>query len=476
MGTRSTIATIGVSWTIAAACGQSSSNGAGSGSPGSQGPGSSGSSAAAVETFDAGKASGSAPTGSLIVDPTNPHQGMDGFGAADTWAPGGALSAAQGQLFFDPQNGIGLSILRVGIDVNGTILGGDAAYSDVKLAASYGAMVWGAPWSPPAGDKTNDSEIDGGTLLESDYMSWASVLAGFAATVKQQTGVQLYAISAQNEPDFWASYATCLYTPAQMTEFVKVLAPLLAGLDPPVQLIAPEPDTWAHLWGTVGNGSGYGTAILADPAASSAVNIIATHDYGHRNDTNPSRPAPPSGMSQRIWQTEMSDETAADLDITHGIQVATWVYAAIVSGGASAWHYWWLVNQNTDGEGLLEQTGTAGDINSPPKRLYTLGNFSKFVRPGYVRADVSGTLPSDTLVAAFQSPSDGTTVIVAINSAASSTTLPIFVGGTAWPAQVVPWVTSDSDNLASQPAIALSNATFTATLAPESVTTFVGKP
>jgi glucuronoarabinoxylan endo-1,4-beta-xylanase len=466
----STIAAICLSSTMAA-CGQSSSDGAGSGTGASQGPGSS-----SIETFDAGKAAGSAPAGSLIVDPTNPQQAMDGFGAADTWAPGGALSAAQGQLFFDPENGIGLSILRVGIDVDGTILGGGAAYSDIKLAASYGAIVWGAPWSPPAADKSNDSEIDGGTLLASDYMSWASVLAGFAATVKQQTGVQLYAISAQNEPDFWASYATCLYTPAQMTAFVKVLGPLLAALDPPVQLIAPEPDTWRHLWGSVTNGSGYGSAILADPVASSAVNIIATHDYGLSNPLSPTRPAPPNGMAQRLWETEMSDETAADLDITHGIEVATWVYAAVTTGGASAWHYWWLVNQNTDGEGLLEQTGMAGDINSPPKRLYTLGNFSKFVRPGYVRVDVSGAVPSGTLVAAFQSPSDGTTVIVAINSATSSTTLPVFVAGTAWPAQVVPWVTSGTDNLASQPSIALSNATFTATLAPESVTTFVGKP
>jgi glucuronoarabinoxylan endo-1,4-beta-xylanase len=408
---------------------------------------------------------GTAGPNAVEVDVCTTEQPIDGFGAADTWA--GPLTATQVTLFFDPVNGIGLSLLRIGIDVNGTPLG-SGAYPDAIAAAKFGVKVWGAPWTPPAADKSNGSEDNGGTLNASAYDSWATVLAGFPATFKQNTnGLDLYGISAQNEPDFTASYASCIYSSAQMVAFVKVLGPKLAALNPPVNLLAAEPDAWNNLW----SGDSYGTAILADTAASSAVTIFAAHDYGNDTDSVTTRPAPPAGVKQHIWETEVSDETAADVDIGHGIEVATWVYAALTTGGASAWHYWWLINANTDGEGLLLQ---GGSTTNPPKRLYTVGNYSKFIRPGFVRVGTAGATPAGgALVSAFENPADGTVVVVAINPGTAAATLPIFVSGGKTLTQVTPYVTSATENLAAQAAIAVTNANFTATLAAQTVTTFV---
>jgi len=406
----------------------------------------------------------------VAVYPNTKHQTMDGFGAADTWTQN-ALTPAQVTAFFDPVNGIGLSLLRIGIDVNGTPLG-TGVYSDAIGAHAFGVKVWGAPWSPPPADKSNDTLDNGGTLNTDDYQSWATILAGFANTFQQTTGFPLYALSAQNEPD-WpaASYASCVYSGLQMVSFVKVLAPMLAGLSPPVKLMVGESANWSHIWG--GMPFGYGSAVLADPVASKAVSILATHDYGLPNPNIPTRPAPPSGVRQPIWQTEMADLGPADLDIASGINVAIWVYAAITTGGVSAWHYWWLVNINGDGEGLLQSDG---DLTNPPKRLYTLGNFSKFVRPGYVRIESTGTLPSTVLVVAFQNPADSTLALVAINSDTSAVPLSVAVSGSPAPSKVTPWVTSANDNLAAQTAISVSRGTFATTLAAQSVTTFVGTP
>jgi glucuronoarabinoxylan endo-1,4-beta-xylanase len=394
---------------------------------------------------------------------------MDGFGAADTWA--GALTAVQNTLFWDPVNGIGLSLLRIGIDVNGTPLG-SGAYSDAMAANKFGVKVWGAPWSPPAGDKSNNNVNNGGTLNTASYNSWAGILAGFATTFKNKTGFALYGISAQNEPDFTASYSSCIYSAAQMVAFAKVLGPMLHALNPPVKLIAAEPDIWDHMWT---NGDKYGTAILADAAASAAVDIIATHDYGHKatGDLTSTRPAPPAGTKQHIWETEMSDETAPDADITQGIQTATWIYAGVNTGGASAWHYWWLINANTDGEGLLLQ---GGSTTNTPKRLWTMGNYSKFVRPGYVRVDVSGKVPAGVLITAFQNPTDHTVVVVAINNNNAATSTTLFVEGAGWPTKFTPWLTSASANLTAQTVATVTNAAFTTSLAAKSVTTFVGTP
>jgi glucuronoarabinoxylan endo-1,4-beta-xylanase len=262
---------------------------------------------------------------------------------------------------------------------------------------------------------------------------------------------------------------SCVYSPAQMASFVKVLGPLLANLDPPVLLLAPEPDVWDGFW----EDSGYGAAILGDPVAAAATGILATHDYSHKSDSVTTRPTPPVALQQPLWETEVSDETAPDVDIGHGIQVATWVYAAVTTGGASAWHYWQLVNGGTDGEGLLERSG---DLVNPPKRLYTVGNFSKFVRPGYVRIETSGSLPPAALVVSFQNPADGTLAVVAINAGTTDVPLAASVQGTSWPSQVTPWVTSAVDNLAAKAAIPLSSGSFEATLGAQSVTTFVGTP
>jgi glucuronoarabinoxylan endo-1,4-beta-xylanase len=404
---------------------------------------------------------------------------MDGFGAADVFS-GTPLSAAQVTLFFDPTNGIGLSLLRIGIqDDNDTgtvgLLGG-AAYADAKAVNAFGVKVWAAPWSPPAKFKVS-GQTDGVTpttnnvLMTADYGPWATEMAAFPATFTKNTGMNLYAMSAQNEPDFNATtYASCLYSASQIVTFLNDLGPKLAALSPPVKLLAAEPDSWSNLWG----GDAYGPAIVAN--ASSAVNIIATHDYGHdaTGDLTSTRPGPPAGVTQPIWETEMSDETAPDLTITQGIQTAVWVYAAITTGHASAWHYWWLINSNTDGEGLLQQGGStaAADI---PKRLYTLGNYSKFIRPGYVNVSVAGTIPANVFISAYKDPSSGKVVVVAINNntGASNTSVPVFLSGGQAVTQMTPYATSSSETLTAKTAVTVTNSSFTASLEPQSVTTFV---
>jgi glucuronoarabinoxylan endo-1,4-beta-xylanase len=407
----------------------------------------------------------------VVVNPSTTYQTMVGFGAADVYSPGGALSTSLGTLFFDPTNGIGLSILRVGIDTNGAILG-SGGYSDIRLAASHGAIVWATPWSPPASDKDNNDAIDGGHLLTADYASWASTLAGFVATVRSQTGVQLYGISAQNEPENAVPYLSCVYTGAQMVAFVKVLGPMLHALNPPVKLLAPEPAAWSDLWT---DGQQYGAAILADPVATTDVDILATHDYYATDPSKAFHPvAPPSGVAMPIWETEVSgvaltSQAGPSSDISNGVAVAQWIYSALVTGGASAWHYWWLVSQNDDNEGLLLADG------GQTKRLRTVGNFSKFVRPGYRRVDVRGVVPPGVQVVAFANPGDGTVVVVAINTNSTATPLPLAIAGTPAPTQLTPWVTAANDDLAQHTAISLSAGSASISLAAESVTTLVGK-
>jgi glucuronoarabinoxylan endo-1,4-beta-xylanase len=406
---------------------------------------------------DAGKTPGTAPSGAATVDPSKEYQTMDGFGIADVWQGKSTSSAEQRTLLWDPVNGIGMTLLRIGIDENGKIMG-DAAFVDAPEVVKYGGKVWAAPWSPTASFKDNNNINNGGHLNTSSYDAWATVLAAFPAYFKQNAGVDLWGMSPQNEPDFVASYRSCIFSASQMNAFIKVLGPKLQALTPPVKIVAAEPDVWSHTWN---DGDKYGVAIEGDSTVSSLVEIIATHDYGS-NNSGTTRPAPPAGVKHKIWQTEITYTAGAG--IGPGLDIARGIYSGITSGGASGWHYWWT-----------QQFFDGGSTSNPPKRVYAMGNFSKFVRPGYVRVGVTGQ-PSSVQVVAFNYPADHTTVIVALNSGSNSVTLPVFVAGTNWPASVIPYLTDSSKNLAAQTAIAVTAANFTATLGAQSVTTFVGKP
>jgi glucuronoarabinoxylan endo-1,4-beta-xylanase len=256
-----------------------------------------------------------------------------------------------------------------------------------------------------------------------------------------------------------------------MVAFVKVLGPKLKALNPPVKLVSGESTTFEDLWGTEPNKGGYnyGVAILADSAASAAVDILGTHQYETQDAV-----APPAGVSKPIWQTEMSGvqgfpEEGPSSDMPNGLAVAKWIHEAIAIGMVSSWQWWWWLTLNPDNEGLLLKDG------SETRRLYVLGNFSKFIRPGYQRVVLSGTLPTNVLVTGYKNPTDGTLVIVAINSNTAAAPVSFFISGNT-PCSMTPWVTAAKDNLTSKDKVSISDGRLSVSLAAQSVTTFVGKP
>ncbi|HXU61858.1 MAG TPA: hypothetical protein VN962_09175 [Polyangia bacterium] len=436
--------------------------GAGGGGPaGAPGTGGSVSSTGGAGGMYVGtKTPGTAQSGDITVTPSKTYQVVDGFGEADVWQ--NSSSTTMQTLLWDPTNGIGLNLLRVGIDgTSGSPnIMGSAGYADGQACVKFNGAdckVWAAPWSPPASMKDNNNVNNGGHLNSGSYAAWAKVLAGFPAFYKSKGGVDLYAISAQNEPDFTASYQSCLFNASQMVAWIKVLGPALAALSPPVKVLAAEPDNWGNIWG----GDGYGPAIIADATANMYVGPLATHDYGNTSAGTYARPAPPSNNTHHVWETECTPNG------TGALTIATMIYASFSTGGVNGWHYWWT-------ESLVP------NASSPPAQVWALGNFSKFVRPGQYRVDVSGAPKASgttPLVVAFTNPSTGAVEIVVVNGG-GATQVSFFVAGSAWPASVTPYVTTDdnSSKLAKGSDITVTGGRFSAMLASKSVTTFVGKP
>jgi O-glycosyl hydrolase len=516
--------------------GGSGTNGGSSGGNGSSGSnGTSGGSGSAGSTGTSGGSgsSSSGGGGTPAVHLDQKDQTIEGFGINDMY-----LSTALPASLFDATNGIGLSILRLGMDTAGmgNLESATSMMADIATVKAANGKIIGSVWTPPANCKTNNNANGGGQLCSANtvasggasqctttansncYTSWATTITNFAS----KNG--LFAMGLANEPEFAScgpnepcngDYPTAVFTAKEMVAFVKVAGPMLQAKG--IKVIAPETSEWNHLWSndsacgsipsglkssdplgcgcfvsnsstpsstcaaaamvacssacTSGNGYDYGHALHADSAAWADFDIIGTHEY----DDQTAFPWPSDfAKDKEVWMTEMAGvkwwpEQGPSSDINDGVVVAGWIHSALVTGEVSAWIWWWPQAQSStnDNEGLLLQDGT------DTKRHYTLGNFSKFIRPGYVRLNVTGSAPANVLLSAYSGSNN--VVVVAINSGTSTASVPITISGGTAPASCTPWLTSATANLVSQTAVAVSGGSFTASLAGPSVTTFVCK-
>ena len=481
------------------------------GSGGSAGHGTGGSSATGGTTGTGGSATGGvggSSSSSVTVQLAQTEQTIEGFGINDNWNP---LTDAQAKAMFDSSAGIGMTILRTGMSSSGSFYNSGEA-GNITTAKNHGATkIIGSVWTAPANCKSNNSLTGGGHLNTSCYDSFSTTIATFA----KNNG--LYAMSLANEPEFAScgsadpcngDYDTMLYTANEMVAFAKMAGPKLQAMG--VKVIAPETSEWNHLWTNIsagpdvgghessdplkcgcfpdkntnscattcstGGGYDYGHYLAKDTAAWAAIDIIGTHEYDSQvatawpSDVNGGKP------NKEVWQTEMAGvkwwaEQGPSSDINNGVVVAGWIHSALVTGNASAWLWWWYAPMSSgtnDNEGIVLQSGT------DTKRHWTIGNYSKFVRPGYTRVDITGTAPSGVLLSAFKG-SDGTVVVVAINNSTGSITVPISIAGGTAPASCTPNVTSSSANLTAGTAVAVSGGSFSAVLASATVTSFVCK-
>lgn len=140
----------------------------------------------------------------------------------------------------------------------------------------------------------------------------------------------------------------------------------------------------------------------------------------------------------RFWQTElciMSNDkeigagNKKDLGIKTALYVARIIHHDLVYANASAWQWWRSVATDDYKDGLIYATPDSTDMDGTfidSKLMWALGNYSRFIRPGAVRLNISAfdsknkkvdegdTDPYALMVSAFENV-DGTPVVVVIN-------------------------------------------------------------
>jgi glucuronoarabinoxylan endo-1,4-beta-xylanase len=387
---------------------------------------------------------GTSHAATVAVDVGTTYQKMSGFGSSTAWSS--TMSAADADYLWSTTTGAGLSLHRIHIDdANGST----SELSIAKQAVAHGVTVWASPWTPPAADKTNNNTVMGSL---SNASAFATYLKNFVATMKTN-GVPIYAISAQNEPDANVTYESCVYTPAQMATFVGgTLGPAFAGSG--VKVMAPETQNWCGL-------STFWPVLKASTAFMQYADIIATHEYGCSPAAYPDIQA----AGKEFWETEIYDTNGTtDPGMGSALIIAALIHNALTIANVNAWHYWWVygsVNQD-----LFTSPG------NPTKRLWIMGNYSRYVRPGYYRVGATASPTSGVSVTAFYKAAADSLILVAINTNNSATSQAFSLTGVTGKT-VTPVITDGTRSLAAQTVMTVSGNAFTYSLPSQSVTTLV---
>jgi hypothetical protein len=312
---------------------------------------------------------------------------------------------------------------------------------------------------------TITNALDGGSYLgfgnNITNLNYASQLANYVVSMKNQ-GINLYGLSIQNEPDAnVTTYEACQWTNTQFHDFVTNLyAALVAKGVGSTKIIIAESQNWTDPKNLAG-------PAMTDPAVAADVGVIANHNYvGNNGVGDQSVPAAIPSYGKALWETEVALLSGNDPSIANGVYFAKRVHLYMTQAQANAYHYWWLVA--TGNEGLLDTSA------GPAKRLFTVGQFSRFVRPNFYRITATSTQPS-AWISAYKDSASPAFAIVAINTNAATDIIETLSLTNFTAASVTPWITSSGLSLAPQTAVNVTNGTFTYTLPAMSVVTFVGQ-
>lgn len=425
----------------------------------------------------------------VVVDAEQRFQTIGGFGSSQrAWTDGHLASlagppssiprAVQGEILAELYTELGLTRFRphgigrvtepVNDNADPTVIdrskfvfdgpagdgdGVDARIDYARQASDYGLTTVLSENNPMLGwmDGSNPEEYAENTLAL--LLHWRAM------------GLEPRYQTLANEPSGPASRIPWAYG-AWHREVVKAMGPRMRDAGLQTMLVIPD---------DVNPCSAYPIArtVLEDPAARPYVGAVAYHLYGGR----PACMRDIKALSERygvpVWMTEHTTRLGYD----GSLEWAKTIHDLFANYGVSAADHMWGFfgtwdNDQSETESLIDIAfGPDGGYLSRERtsKYYVTGQFSRFVRPGYVRVG-AGSSSRAVLVTAYQG--DGELVVVLINDGEQAAN--VSLRGAPAVGAFSGARTSRSENRAAVSPITPGGAGFRVTLPPRSVTTLVG--
>lgn len=392
----------------------------------------------------------------VTVNASVAHQsieGFGGFGAEDNWWMGEPFYT---QEFVDKLiNDLGITILRDNIPQNfependnddpyvtdltkfnitedspgsDSHLGQHLPYLRAMADAGLDKLI-ATVWTPPlwmkynnhrgngiedpndpnaysAPDYTDNPDENTNQLRIDMYEEFAEYLVAYVNTVKAETGIDVYAISIQNEPVFSQFYASCVYNGAAYRDVLKVVGKRFEDEGLGTKLFGQED---VAIFDRI---ESFIDVISSDAEANGYLDIFAIHNYSN-DGINPSDKGPQNWAESRtiadaygfqLWMTETS---GYDKDWNGAMRLGKSIYNALKYGNINAWVYWQM-SQTGSGNGVLIDSGQL------TKKYHVSKQFYKYIRPGAVQIECSVD-DEGILSLAFQHVGNSSETIILIN-------------------------------------------------------------
>jgi O-glycosyl hydrolase len=382
------------------------------------------------------------------IDLKNTVQLFEGWGTTLAWWGNaiGEWSDAEKKdrllrLVFDPVEGLGLNIVRYNIGggenpahahmrVCADIPGyqpapgvwnweADAAQrgvlqkawelgADILEAFSNAPPYWMTKSGCAAGSPDGSSN-----LKEEHYDAFVDYLVEVVGHFRDSWEISFDTLSPMNEPvsKWWKSTNNqegCHFSRAEQERIIGKLAARLAkaGLEG-IRISAPEENSIEQ---TIKSFSSY------DNDVKSKIGQLNTHTYNGKSRKELKQLAERHG--KKLWMSEVSlggTEEHSHEDMTGALELARRIVDDINGMEVPAWVYWQAVEDEAGklNHGLIHANFKGEEEYWTTKQYYTMGNFSRFIRPGYRILKAGGKN-----VLAACDPAAGKAVIILVNNAA----------------------------------------------------------
>ncbi|HEX7652197.1 MAG TPA: hypothetical protein VF607_01745, partial [Verrucomicrobiae bacterium] len=373
------------------------------------------------------------------IDCTRRFQTIEGIGGATAFYAGWIKDHPYKQeIYSNAFAGLNISMLRLGdwYRYQTPLAGFDAAATDIVTNAArwlgHAIPVYMSSWAPPAFLKSNGQVGNGGTLL---YTNGAFAYTNFAQywfdsiNAYQSNGINLKWISIQNEPDWSASYDSCVFHPTEDTVngtnyasyslALDAVARRLTNLPSPPRILAPE---------VVGLGYN-GVQNYAVTLNSNSFYGVAHHLYGGSTDGSPDGYRATMTALTNVFPAKPKFMT--EFGYTNMLDTACLLHDCFTWEQAVGFNFWSLVWPLSGG--LINQENPynlSSWTNAPPGTLtqahgwwlapsyWAMKHYSYFIQPGYTRVSATNA-DANARCTAFLSPDGLRLVAVFINTNAA---------------------------------------------------------
>lgn len=385
----------------------------------------------------------------LVIDPRYQRQTLEGWGTSLCWwgnAVGNWGDTAKEEeissLLFDPQDGLGLNMVRYNIGggenpghnhmrVRADIPSyqpeagtwdwtGDAGQLKVlKSAIGHGADILEAFTNAPpywmtyskcaAGSVTGLSN----NLYDDAYDNFAEYVTDVMVYLKEAEGINFRTLSPVNEPSstWWRqnnNQEGCHFDQGKQDLLICEMSDKLKQKGLSTQISALE---------EYNIDDSLKTFNAYSPDVKDYIAQINTHTYKGSNRSGLWQAAALAG--NRLWVSEVGVGGTAPHsheDMTSAMQLAQGIVSDIRDMGVDGWVYWQAVEDEAGNNnyGFIHANFVGSENYWVTKQYYVMANFSKFIRPGAI---IIGTNDSNTL-AAFNPKTNRLTVVL-VNTGAS---------------------------------------------------------